>query len=349
MAIQQLATLWTPDEWIAGIAEKQATFPALFNSKAVMRSNRLKDIATGPGTVVNVPFLKDITDQANEVQIEHVGPTTVNGAPGDVCLWPVLNRVTKNAWTAMCKNVSGADVVGHVYGSMGQRRLKQNQTTLLAMLRGLLGTAGAINAAAALSAVRYGGVTAEPFIENGLSATDANLMSPDLFIYTKALLGELANNLKNGVMFLHTDVKARLEVLDADNFKTGKPSDLPFEITTYRDIPLIVSEALVRAGTGGGYVYDTYIIAEGTIGYGEKDQAGDTADLASLQYYHDKDLNDELVYDRQRITFGLDGTSFTGTPSASSATDAELQTTTNWALKYQSAKRVGVAAIRTNG
>ena len=69
MAIQQLATLWTPDIWIPGIAEKQATFPSLFNSRAVKRTNLLTELASGPGTFANVPFLKDITDQANEVQV----------------------------------------------------------------------------------------------------------------------------------------------------------------------------------------------------------------------------------------------------------------------------------------
>ena len=350
MAIQQLATLWTPDIWIPGMAEKQATFPALFNSKAVARPNRLKELASGEGTIANMPFLKDITDQANEVQVEHTALTTINGAPGDVCKFPILNRGTKNAWTAMAKNVSGADIVDHVLGTMATRALKQNQTTLIAMLRGLLGTAGAANAAAALSDVRYGGTTAEPFTETGLGATDAQLMTPDLFIRGKALLGELADTLKNGCLFIHPDVLARLEILDVNGFRsTIKPSDLPFTISTYREIPIFTSSALRRTGTVNGFVYDTYLIAESTIGFGEKDQVADKADLASLSTFFDRDLNDELVWDRRRLSFGLDGTSFTGNPAASSATDAELQTAGNWALKYQTASRVGVVAIRTNG
>ncbi len=351
MAIQQLATLWTPDIWIPGIAEKQATFPHLFNSRAVKRTNLLTELSSGPGTFANVPFLKDITDQANEVQVEHTAPGTINGAPGDVCKFPILNRVTKNSWTAMAKNVSGADIMEHVFSTMAMRNLKQYQTTLIAVLRGLFGSAGAANAAGALTDVRYGGVAAEPFIEAGNNPSDQYLMTPDLFIRTKALLGELADTLKNGCMFIHPDVLARLEILDAISFRTlQKPSDLPFTITSYREIPIFVSTALRRAGTAGGFVYDTYLIAEGTIGFGEKPQVSDKADLASLAYFYDRDLNDDLIWDRRRLSFGLDGTAAVpANYAASSATDAELQTAANWTLKYQTANRVGAACIRTNG
>lgn len=351
MAIQQLATLWTPEVWIPGIAEKQATFPSLFNSKAVVRPNRLAELASGEGTEANLPFLKDVTDQANEVQVEHTAPNTINGAPGDVCKFPILNRVTKNAWTAMAKNVSGADIMDHVFGSIAQRALKQNQTTLVAMLRGLFANAGAANADGCLTDVRLGGETAEIFVETGNAATEANLMSPDVFIDTCALLGELEDTLINGALFLHPVVLARLKKLDVNGFKTTvMPSQLPFTIRTYRDIPIFTSTALRRAGTTNGFVYDTYILAAGTIGFGEKPQVADMADLASLSTFFDRDLNDDIIWDRRRMSFGLDGTSFDASAiGASSATDAELQTAAKWSLKYQTADRVGVASVRTNG
>ena len=350
MAIQQLATLWTPAVWIPEMAERQQTYPSLFNSPAVVRPDRLKELATGEGTAANMPFLKDITDQANEVQIEHTAPTTINGAPGDVCKFPILNRVTKNAWTAMAKNVSGADIMGHVFDTMGMRRLKQYQTTLIAMLRGLCGTAGAANGAGVLSGTRYGGTVAEPFTENGANAANQYLITPDIFIRAKALMGELAATLKEGVLFLHPDIKAALEILDAASFKNGVQSGLPFTITTYREIPIFESEALRRAGTGNGFVYDTYLLAKGTIGFGAKDQVADQADMASLATFFDRDLNDDIIWDRVRIAMGIDGTAFDDSAlGASSATDAELQTVAKWALKYQSASRVGVVSIRTNG
>ena len=352
MAKQLLATLWTPDIWIPGIAEKQATFPYLFNSGAVRRTDLLTELATGPGVYANVPFLKDITDQANEVQVEGTAPTTINGSAGDVCVFPILNRVTKSAWTAMSKNVSGADIMSHVWGTMGERALKQYQTTLIAMLRGLCGTGtSAQGNAAALADIRYGGAS-EPFSETGAAPVSGNIMSPDLFIGMKALMGELAETLENGCLFLHPDVLGSLEIQDAVSFKTVSPglqSALPFTIRTYRGIPIFLSSALRRAGTVSGYVYDTYLIAQGTIGFGEKPQVADQADLSSLAYFYDRDLNDDLIWDRRRLAFGLDGTAFSKSAmTASSAADSELQTITNWTLKYQTANRVGVVCVRTN-
>jgi hypothetical protein len=211
------------------------------------------------------------------------------------------NRVSKNSSTALAAAVSGADPVGSITGQMTERRLKQRQKTLVAVLRGICGTAGAANAAAPLSAVRVGGTTAEPFDESGNDATSSQVVSPDLFIDAKYLLGELANDLARGVFFCHPNIKAKLEKLDADGFKTGKPSDLPFEITTYRNVPIFTSDDLVRAGTTNGYVYDSYLIVRGTIAYGEKGQAGDTIDVASLQFDQNKGKNNEIIYDRTRF------------------------------------------------
>jgi hypothetical protein len=133
-------------------------------------------------------------------------------------------------------------------------------------------------------------------------------------------------------------------------------SGLPFTIETYRGIPLFESEQLVRYATGGdgvgsgGYVYETYILAPGTIGFGWKPQVAQVGEVASLlidlsQY----STNNVTVYDRYRFLLHLNGMKWTGTPSGQSATDAELATTTNWSLQFQTANRVGGVLIRTNG
>lgn len=378
MPIQQLATLWTPQIWIPGIAEKQASFPYLFNSKAVKRTDLLTELASGPGTYANVPFLHDITDQPNEVQVEQQAPQNIQGQPGDVNLFPILNRVTKNSWTAMAKNVSNisepstfrplggppmggvqgggsTDIVSHVWGTMGERRLKQYQITLVNLMRGIFANGGATNVLSALTNVRYGGLNAEIFTENGNGAGQNNLMSPEIFIYMKALMGELGETLMNGAFWVHPNVLAQLEILDAISFKTVEPglqSALPFRIKTYREIPIFISQALARAGTISGFVYDSYIIAEGTVGFGEKPQAADMADLASLAYFFDRDLNDDIIWDRTRTAMGVDGVAFNVNGIAnggSSAADSDLLNPANWTLKYLTPNRVGVVSVRTNG
>lgn len=344
-----ISNLWAPAIWIPAIREKQTTFPSLLNSGVAVMAPVLDAAASGPGTSVNIPSLRDITDQDDEIQVENTAPTTDNVITSGLQVAPVLNRVWKTSSTALAAQVSGADPVDAVTSMLGQSRQKRRQKTLLAILRGLFGTAVAANGAAALSALRLGGTSAEPFDESGLDATSEQLFSPDMFIDAKAILGELADELANGVMWMHPNIKARLEKLDADGFKSGVPSGLSFTITTYRGIPLYTSESLVRAGSTSGYVYDTYIASRGSIGIGEKPQAADVIDTASLQLDTDKGKNNEIIYDRNRFLLHVNGAKWKGTPGGQSATNAELQTTTNWELAWGSAKAVGIVAIRTNG
>jgi hypothetical protein len=343
-----IANLWTPDVWVRGARERQATFPSIFNSGAVIKSGLLDEIATGPGVAANVPFFKDITDQDDEIQVEDTAPSD-QGITAEKGVATILNRVTKNSAAALAGQVSGTDPVTEILDQVVERRLKQHQKSLLSILRGLFGSAGAANAAAALSAVRLGGVVSEPFDESGNDATADQLFSPDMFIDAKALMGELQDSLRNGILFLHSNIRARLEKLDKDGFKTGKPSDLPFEITTYRGIPIVISDALVRAGTDNGFVYDTYLLGRNTVGYGSKPQQGDTIDAASLSFFQDKDKNNELLWDRNRLVIHVDGTKWVGAPGGQSATNAELGTVGNWQLKYATANRVGAVCVRTNG
>lgn len=329
--------------------ERQATFPSLFNSGVVTETPAMDEIASGAGTSANVPFFKDITDQTDEIQVENTAPTTDNTITTGLQVVPILNRVTKNSATALASAVSGEDAVAQIIDQLVARRLKQRQSVLLATLRGLFNTPGTVNAAAPLSGARYGGTTAEIFLEAGASPAAGQMVSPDVFIYSKALLGELADDLAGGVLWVHPTVKARLESLDGLNFKTGKPSDLPFDITTYRGVPIFTSNALVRAGSTSGFVYDSYLIAQGRVGYGEKPQSSAIGDVASLVYWGVADKNNEEIYDRTRFQMLLSGTKWVGTPAGQSATNAELQTPANWNLVYSSAARCGAVCFRTNG
>lgn len=343
-----ISDLWTPSVWVDEMRERQATFPSVFNAGIVQRSPLFDEIASGAGTSANIPFFRDITDQSDEIQVENTAPTDL-GHPGGLMVAPILNRVTKNSVGALAAQVSGSDPVGSIVSQLVARRLKQRQRTLVACLRGAFNATAAANAAAPLSAVRYGGTTSEIFLETTSGQTAANWISIDTFINLKMLMGELADDLSGGCFLCHPTIKGRLENLDGVNFKTGRPSELPFDITTYRGIPIFTSELLVRPGSTSGFVYDSYLIARGVFAYGEKPQQGDTVDVASLSYFQDKDKNNEAIYDRTRFMMILNGMRWVGNPAGQSASNEELQTASNWSLVYQTANRCGVACIRTNG
>ena len=347
MAIAKIVDLWTPDIWIQDIREKQATFPSIFNSGAVVKGGRFDEIASGAGVTVNMPFFKDLTDQDDEIQVEDAAPTT-QGITTGLQVAPILNRQTKNAVTALAAQVSGSDPVAEITDQLTARRLKQRNKTLAALLRGAFASLGASGAAAALSTMRL-----DAFDETGLDATDNQTFGPDLFIDGKALMGELGSDLSNGALFMHTSVMAGLEKADKESFKSGLESGLPFAITTYRGIPVFFSDALVRVGTGNGFVFETYLLGKGVIATGDKPQVGGETgnpaiDVASLNFFGDVDLNNERIYDRTRFVMHLNGMKFVGAPAGQSATNAELATAASWQLVLSSASRVGAVLFRTN-
>lgn len=361
-AATTIGALWIPQIWIPNMRERQATFPALWNCGIVTRADLFDAIAAGPGIAANVPFLYDITDQTDEVQVENAAPQNNNQQPGAVQVFPMMNRVKKSSASALSKQLSGADPMAAIIDQMVENRLKNRQFTLINMLRGLFASAGPnVGAgqvggyvAGSLDAVKLTYNGTEPFIENGAAAGQGQLFTPDMFIDAKALMGELSQMLRNGCFLVHPNIKARLEKLDAISFKTVEPglqSALPFAITTYRDVPIFESVLLVRNGAQGGYVYDSYLISKGMIAYGEKPQQGDTTDVASLQYWRDRDLNNELIWDRTRFILGVNGTKWVGNAANvnNGPANAELSNPANWNLIFQSANRVGAVCIRTNG
>ena len=345
----QITNLWSPQIWVKELAEKIVTMPGLINSGVCVRTPEMDAIAEGAGISANVPVFKDVTDSADEPQVENTAPTNYSVVTSGLMVAPILNRVCPSSVTALSAQVSGVDPMGQVISILGTRRLKQRQATLVSILRGVFGTGGAANAAAAFSDCRLGGTTAERFDEKGTDSTADQRVDAGLFIDACFMLGELADTLEGGAFWCHPNIKASLMKVDADQFKMVQPSGLPFKITTYRGCPIYTSGLLVRAGTTDGYVYDSYILTPGSIGWGEKAQAGDEIAVASLQLDKERPKNNQTIYDRTRFLLHPNGAKWVGTPAGQSASDSELATATNWNLALTSAARAGIVAFRTNG
>ena len=347
MALAQISDLWTPDIWIRGLTEKQATFPSILNSGIAVTTADFDNIASGAGTIAQIPFFKDCTDQADAIQIEDTAPTSLGITTG-LQKAPILNRVTPNTVTALAAQVSGADVVGQFTDAMTRRRLKQRDATLIALVRGAFAALGASGASAALEDVRI-----DSFDESGDDATADQTFSSDIFITGKALMGELADELSGGALLLHPNVLASLEIADKESFQSGTESMLPFTVRTYRGVPVFTSERLVRAGGTNGFVYDSYLFSKGVVAKGEKAQAAGNPgnpviDVASLNYAADVAKNNAIIYDRTRFVMHLNGMRYNGSPSGQSATNAELGTAADWSYVFQTANRAGIVCFRTN-
>lgn len=340
MAHTTIANLWTPQIWIPTVDERARSLPGLITSGAFAQSPLFDAAASGAGTSVNLPFFQDLTDTLDGIQVEATAPSVNNvGSAQNVA--PILNREVAFGSNALAKAVAGKDPVEAITMMLGANRQKRLQRTALNILRGLFAFGSAPATAAALSACR-----SDVSLEAGASPAAGQLIDSTKFNNAVALMGELQQNLAGGVIWCHPLIRAALLNADTNSFERASKGDLMLE--TYKGIPMYTSNLLSRAGTTSGTTYDTYVIAAGSIGWGLKPQTSGI-DVSSLQYYPDPTKNQETIYDRTRALIHINGTKWTGTPAGQSATDAELATSTNWSLAYQTADRVGVVQIRTNG
>jgi len=342
MAKTNIANLWNPDVWINGIREKVTQRPSLINSGLVIRDPLIDEAAAGPGTKVQVPFIKE-PNFDNEIQVEDTAPT-INNLTSGKQIATILNRVSAIGNTALSKAVSGADPLNTALDIIADLRLRQQQKTLLAILRGVFGNAAAPGGGSAAFKLLRNDI----FLEAGLTATAVNLFSSNAFIDTTSLLGEVKDKLLQGIVLMHSVVAAT--ALKQDSIAYVRDSEGRVILQTYKGIPLFINDLLTRAGTTSGKVYDTYFALPGSIASGDKPQVNEVGEVASLLIDRsDVAKNNVAIYDRTRTIFHPQGAIWGGTPAGQSATDAELAVEASWTLALNDIKNVGIVCLRTNG
>ncbi len=346
-ASTNVAQLWTPDIWIRGLDEKMRHFPSLLSSPIVKRTPEFDALAAGGGITVNIPYFRDITDQADAPQVENTEPAYQSIGSGKQ-IAAICNRETANNVSALAAAVSGTEPVEEITGQLARRRQKQRQTTIVAQLRGGFGFSNAPGGAGALSAVRN-----DIFSETGANPGAANLISTFSIIDTIALLGELADTTNGGGIFMHPTIRGSLLKQDQIAFEHYSQQDGTI-LETYKGYRVFVDLNLVRAGGVSGFVFDTYVFAPGVFAWGEKPQIGGPInqpmiDVAELAYWNNAPTNVANIYDRSRFIIHPNGLRWTGVPAGQSATNAEFATAANWTLDYASADRVGIVCLRSNG
>ena len=340
MALDAISDLWVPAVWTAGIREQLAKKASLLTSRAVVTSPTLAAFVAGPGQTINIPHWKDLTDQADAIQAENSATSTqVIGGNKQVAV--ALNRRTGNgieALAAMHTGNTAESALENLFGALAMRQAKQAQTALVFALRGFCTTAA--------SAIVLD--IAEEDTDDTVDST--NYLDGDSIIDAAALLGENSDVLEGGIIMLHPVVEAALRKQDSNAFVQASV-DGGILLPTYRGMQIVRSSALTRAGTGSPAttVYETYIMSPGSIAYAAKPQSNRIGDTAALIMEGDGSKNQQALYDYTRFAIHANGMKWTGTPSGESPTNAELATSTNWALAFQSAARCGFAQIISNG
>lgn len=340
MARDAISDLWVPAIWTPAIFERTLKLPSIFNSRVVVRSPRLTELASGAGQTFNIPHWRDFSDQADAIQAQDTATTvTVMGSGKQIGV--ALNREWGNGIEALAAQHTGStaeEALINVYDAIGVRRLKSYQRALIYSLRGFCASAASA-------------------IVNNIAEEDAdytvdstNYIDSDVIIDAAKLLGEAKSELNGGIILMHSTVEGNLRKQDSNAFVQAS-IDGGVTITRYKGMEVVISDELTRAGTGSPAttVYETYLFTPGTVGFGEKPQSNRIGDVASLVLDGDAAKNNQSLYDRVRYLVHINGSKFTGTPSGESPTNAELATSGSWGLAFQTASRCGFTQIRSNG
>ena len=358
-----ISNLWIPSIWVRGVNEKAATLPALITSPVVVKDAQFDAIASGGGVSATIPFFRDISDQTDSVQVENTQPSLQIITSGQMVA-PILNREYAVSASALASQVPRtlANMMGPqapievMTAQLGLGRQKRRQSVMVNILNGIFGFANGPGGAGALSAVRN-----DIFFEAGNNPSAIQKISPNSVIDTIALLGELAPSLVGGCVLMHSKIRGTLVQQDQVSFEhyslqNGTVLGGPIPRTSpddfvemYKGYRVFVSDSLARAGAVNGTVYATYFIQPGVFALGERPQRPQIIDVASLSFWTDTRGNNEELYDRTRFLLHPNGMSFIGTPAGQSASNAELVNPNNWSLVLQTANRVGIACIRSNG
>lgn len=353
MNYTRIQDLWSPPVWREAAREAIIAQPSFLNSEVVVSTPEMNEIASGPGTSVEVPFViePDVDDQ---VQRERTAPT-INRLTAGRQRAPILQRVSPLGATAISRQISGKDPVREINAIMMTLRRRQQEKIVKAQLAGLFAFSAA--PAAAVGALRA--LRRDLFVEVAANITSAHLIDDDKVLDTLALAGEAKVRFTRGVVFMHSVVETAL--LKQQRIQTITNANGEIVLRLYKDMRVVVDDRLTRAGTGAGTppVYFTVFAGRGAIAYGEKPQiyTGEAGEVAAVQLDTTQvSTNDVVIYDRRREILHVQGAQWNpqaGVPAnatdGGTASNAELSDPANWALGFSDVKNIPLAVLRTNG
>ncbi|GHC02050.1 hypothetical protein [Cerasicoccus arenae] len=342
LAITQIADLWTPTVWLPGMPEMILKQSNLLNTAVVVRNEVLNNIATGGGVAGNIPNFRE-PDHADEIQVEDTAPS-INKITSGLQVAPILNRVSAVQATSLAGAVSNSDPMGFAMAITAGLRLRQRETTLLNMLRGLFTNTAAGDAA-------FTALVMASFVETTGSQTSAHFIDTDLMFDALGKAGEGKQRFSlGGIVWMHSVIETALS--KQDQITTVRDSQGNIILREWKGMQVFINDNLSRAGTTSGTVYETYFFTPGSLATGDRPQvsyAGEPESVASLVREVSESKNNSIIYDRTRFLLHPSGAKWVGTPAGQSATNVELATKANWALSYSNAKNVGIVQLLTNG
>jgi len=335
MAKTAVADIIIPTEFERYAIERTAELSAFGQCGIVEGDAAFDGLAGGGGRTVEMPFWKDLT--ATRQLLSDSGTLTVNKISADKDIARIHNDA--QAWSVnhLAKVISGDDPMQAIVDLVAGYWARTDEGLIVSCLKGVFGAASMAGNKLSIASESTGGVTSATQL-NGATFVDATVK-----------LGDRGDRLT--AVAMHSATEAALRKLDLIDFIPD--SEGKAQIRTFQGRRVVVDDNLpTRAGTTSGTVYTSYLFGPGAFARGAAPLDG-----TALQGGHGSEGvelarvpldSDTVLINRRRYILHPRGVKFTSASvAADSPTNAELETSSNWARVFEN-KNVRIVAIEHN-
>lgn len=310
MSITRIADVIQPEIFTPYTIQRTMELSALIQSGIAENNSQFDELASGPNTLVNMPFWDDLTGDPEVM--DDTGETT----PGKITANKDVAR--KLAWVksyganALSAMLSGSDPLKAIADLFSSYWNRQYQRMLLSILEGVF--------ASATMAEKVHDITAE--------TGDAALISGRTFIDAVQRMGD-AKDLLTGVM-IHSATEAFLAKNDLIEYK--EESDGKIRVPYFMGKRVIVDDSVAFDTVTGAS--EAYLFGSGAIAWGN----GSHPDIQQTEVVR-KGLSlagEDILVNRRLSILHPRGVKWTEDSVAGTfPTLEELETGTNWERVYE--------------
>lgn len=259
MATVQLVDAIIPEVYTSYTAVDTPELTAFFQSGVIVRDELLDQTANTGGETVNIPFWNDI-DPTDEPEYSNDDPADM-ATPDKITSGKMIARTAQ-----MNKSFSAMDLVSELAGSNPMQRIRNRFGTYWTRQWQRRLVATAVGVAAANVANNSSDMVINIAIEDGNSATAANVFSRAAFVNAAFTMGDHVDTIR--AIAVHSIVYKRMT--DNDDIEFIPDSEGRLTIPTYMGRPVIVDDGMpVVAGSTSGFKYTSVLFGAAAFGYGE--------------------------------------------------------------------------------
>lgn len=311
--ITKVLDVITPEVFNQYMEQYTAQKSLIISSGVAIPDERVSKMITAGGKLVHMPFWNDL-DGEDEVLSDSTELGTGKITSGqDIA--GVMYRGRGWSVNELAAVFAGSDPVKSILAKMNDYWVRQEQKVLLAVLKGLFSSGGALASS------------------HLLDASTKNITAATV-LDAKQLLGDAADKLQ--IMVMHSAVLTKLQ---KDNLiQYIQPTDATVQIPTYLGYRVVVDDSNAPEGN----IYTTYLLASGSFGR----NTGEPADLTTFETSRKAAAGIDEIFTRRAFVYHPYGVKFTSASVAGlTPSNAELATATNWEKVYDD-KNIGIVAIK---